>query len=83
MLNTNGAKNMMVEHIFDNSTVGLYDIKVQDIIVKNGQAIVSDAMGHGVTVPATILWTDCGDDMEEVWEIALDDRNKIRLSWDR
>ena len=83
MLNINGAMSMMVEHIFDNSTIGLYDIEMPDVTARNGQIIISDAEGNGVTVPDTVIWNDYSNDVEEVWETDLGNGNKVRLSWYR
>lgn len=83
MLNIYGKKNMMVEYIVGEDTIGLHDIDVQDVVIKNGHQIISDEEGRGVSVPENATWTECGDDLEAVWETDLGNGTMIRLSWDR
>ena len=83
MLSINGTKNVMIEHILGDETIGIYDINVEYVVVKNGHQIITDENGCGIVVPEDIKWTECGDEIEVAWEADLGNGTLIRLSWSR
>ena len=79
----NDATKIMVEVVWDNMSVAVYNIVTPEIFRNNDYYLIQGEGEEKLTLPDDVSWKDYSDDIENVWEAKIGSECIVRISYDK